>query len=629
MWNSGAWDSLKGLGGDQYVKALWFAEISSGTTSGTITKPAGGGSDVSFIMDEWGSDTDALVSKMANGKPTFESPVTAGGVTVTTTFNTSGVFAFSGTPSPAGSHAVVFVYTCQLKNLLVTETLFESELASSVGAVLKTDYDATTFLYATLDDTPQPKTPAQVMAILSAQAAATFSLNSQILSACGGIVLSEDAIIGPVGGPTLTFDGSGGILGVIGNISLAALATIDGRDPSADWAAYAAGLTTQILVGGGAGVQPVWGTAIPTAVTIGTKYIYRAAGTDVPVADGGTGASTLTDHGVLLGSGTIAITPMAVLAAGELIVGVAGADPHALAAGAITTILVGGGAADPVWTTATGTGAPVRENTPTLITPVLGAATGTSIDLGTTTLLGSRSITVDTGGVFNIDIGSAAGDDFTVDTNKFMVEGDTGCVGIGTATPIGLLHVYKDGAQINLEHPSNNSYTQIRAYEGGSLRGTINFMGSAYPAARTNNLEIDQRNGGHVVLQTLGTGNVGIGTVSPTAALHLKAGTATALTAPLKLTSGPLLTAKEPGAWGFLTDDLYFTITTGSAEKGIVLNDGANLTRGKIPVAGINGRLMDGQTPLAGTKVYYVADSSGGAVTRKLTFIDGILTAET
>lgn len=34
-------------------------------------------------------------------------------------------------------------------------------------------------------------------------------------------------------------------------------------------------------------------------------------------------------------------------------------------------------------------------------------------------------------------------------------------------------------------------------------------------------------------------------------------------------------------------------------------------------------------TPLAGTKVYYVADSSGGAVTRKLTFTDGILTSET
>lgn len=34
-------------------------------------------------------------------------------------------------------------------------------------------------------------------------------------------------------------------------------------------------------------------------------------------------------------------------------------------------------------------------------------------------------------------------------------------------------------------------------------------------------------------------------------------------------------------------------------------------------------------TPLAGTKIYYVADSSGGSVTRKLTFTDGILTSET
>ena len=34
-------------------------------------------------------------------------------------------------------------------------------------------------------------------------------------------------------------------------------------------------------------------------------------------------------------------------------------------------------------------------------------------------------------------------------------------------------------------------------------------------------------------------------------------------------------------------------------------------------------------TPLVGTKIYYVADSSGGAVNRKLTFVDGVLTAET
>lgn len=36
-----------------------------------------------------------------------------------------------------------------------------------------------------------------------------------------------------------------------------------------------------------------------------------------------------------------------------------------------------------------------------------------------------------------------------------------------------------------------------------------------------------------------------------------------------------------------------------------------------------------GPSPLSGLKVYFVADTSGGAVTRKLTFNDGVLISET
>ena len=49
--------------------------------------------------------------------------------------------------------------------------------------------------------------------------------------------------------------------------------------------ALAVGLTTQVLVGGGAATNPAWGTDLPTAVTIGTAYIYRVGGTDVSDAD--------------------------------------------------------------------------------------------------------------------------------------------------------------------------------------------------------------------------------------------------------------------------------------------------------------------------------------------------------
>ena len=49
--------------------------------------------------------------------------------------------------------------------------------------------------------------------------------------------------------------------------------------------------------------------------------------TALPVASGGTGASTLTDGGVLLGSGTGAVTALGQATNGQLVVGSTGADP--------------------------------------------------------------------------------------------------------------------------------------------------------------------------------------------------------------------------------------------------------------------------------------------------------------
>ena len=79
-------------------------------------------------------------------------------------------------------------------------------------------------------------------------------------------------------------------------------------------------------------------------LTVEGNAIYRAGGTDVPVTDGGTGASTLTDGGVLLGSGTGAITAMSVLADGEMIVGDGSTDPVAESGATLrTSIGVGTG----------------------------------------------------------------------------------------------------------------------------------------------------------------------------------------------------------------------------------------------------------------------------------------------
>ena len=87
------------------------------------------------------------------------------------------------------------------------------------------------------------------------------------------------------------------------------------------------------------------------------NIIYRAGGTDVPVADGGTGASTLTDGGILLGSGTGAITATAVLGDGEILIGDGSGDPVALDIGSSTAITTLGTIATGVWngTALTGT----------------------------------------------------------------------------------------------------------------------------------------------------------------------------------------------------------------------------------------------------------------------------------
>jgi hypothetical protein len=86
------------------------------------------------------------------------------------------------------------------------------------------------------------------------------------------------------------------------------------------------------------------------------NVVYRAGGTDVPVADGGTGASTLTDGGVLLGSGTSAVTAMAVLADSEMIVGDGTTDPVAESGATLRTSIGVGTGDSPQFTGLTLTG---------------------------------------------------------------------------------------------------------------------------------------------------------------------------------------------------------------------------------------------------------------------------------
>lgn len=90
----------------------------------------------------------------------------------------------------------------------------------------------------------------------------------------------------------------------------------------------------------------------------------------------------------------------------------------------------------------------------------------------------------------------------------------------------------------------------------------------------------------------IGSNNIGIQNSNPTAKIHIAAGTTAASTAPLKFTTGTSMTTEEAGAVEFTTDDLFFTITTGTARKRFVFADPtAGLTSGQVAYATTNGRL--------------------------------------
>lgn len=65
-----------------------------------------------------------------------------------------------------------------------------------------------------------------------------------------------------------------------------------------------------VLVTSGTGVPSI-GTNIPTAVTIGSSYIYRAGGTDVAVADGGTEISSYAQGDIIYASAATTLAKLA------------------------------------------------------------------------------------------------------------------------------------------------------------------------------------------------------------------------------------------------------------------------------------------------------------------------------
>ena len=181
---------------------------------------------------------------------------------------------------------------------------------------------------------------------------------------------------------------------------------------------------------------------LSTDVTIGTKYIYRADGTDVPVADGGTGASTFTDGGLLVGA-----------AAGAI---------EALAVGGVGTILTGVAGSNPTWTTATYPAtAAIGDVLVASAANVIGVATGGTTSGHVLTANGAGSAPT-----FQANAGGGIG---TLDTDSGSATGPTvtitGGTNITTAGAAAAVTVNLDAALTGL--------TSVTMADTGSIQTTV------------------------------------------------------------------------------------------------------------------------------------------------------------
>ncbi len=273
-------------------------------------------------------------------------------------------------------------------------------------------------------------------------------------------------------------------------------------------------------------------SANSTSIAIAASQITSGV---LPVGNGGTGADTLTANGVLLGNGTSAVSATAVGTTGQVLVGntgaaptwatlsstavtsfsagVTGLTPSTATTGAITlggTLAVANGGTGV--TTSTGSVSVVLSKSPTLETPILGAATATSIANGLGAV-GTPSYTFV--GDTNTGMWSPAADTiaFSEGGVEAMRINSSANVGIGTTAPGFILDVQGSTSatsRINVLR-TGGAGVGVQILSTGAIGG-IAATNSGPFAVFTSDLER---------MRIDASGNVGIGLTSVLAPLHV------------------------------------------------------------------------------------------------------------
>jgi hypothetical protein len=175
--------------------------------------------------------------------------------------------------------------------------------------------------------------------------------------------------------------------------------------------------------------------------------------TSLTVPEGGTGAATLLDHGVLVGSGTDAVTPLAVGTNGQVLVGSTGADP------VFVTVTDGEGIDT---TPGAGTLTIACEDAATDNKGVLALAVASDLNTGTDT---AKAVTSDALAGSNIGTKSMAISITESDTSVAIVDGK---VAIPVPVELNGMNIVDALAVVHTKGVTNTLDIQVRRRRAGS-----------------------------------------------------------------------------------------------------------------------------------------------------------------
>jgi hypothetical protein len=553
-----------GVAGDPTVDiAATYVGQASITTLGTVGTGVWQGTPVGIAYGGSGQVT----ANLALNAFLPSQPGNAGRALVTDGANTSWVAPTGGTVT---SVAVSGANGIGVSGSPITSS---GTIALSLGAITPTSVAATgTVTGSNLSGTNTGDQTITLTGDVTGSGTGSFATTLATVNANVGSFGSSTSI------PSFTVNGKGLITAASGNAVVAPAGTLTGTTLAAN--VVSSSLTSVGTIGTG-----TWqGTAVAAAFG-GTGQTSYAVG-DLLYASGTTALSKLADvaTGNALISGGVATAPswgkigLTTHVTGTLPVANGGTGITSFGTGVATWLGTPSSAnLRAALTDETGTGAAVFADTPTLVTPVIGAATGTSVNLSSTATASAFIPTGSTVPANGMYLSAANTLDFATNTANRLRINATGDVGVN-CTPVATVPLRVQAAGLNdagLEvQRTGSAEISILSYNRSSAAYTDTKVVTNEFSVSTggSNERLRINSVGQVAAQTVGRGlSVKEGSNCKQGTATLVAGTVVVNNTSVTASSRIFLTSQADGGTpGFLrvsarTAATSFTITSSNA----------------------------------------------------------------